>query len=515
MASCNLPGPSGNAVILQNGAARIVDQASLAGQTPCSEGRGGLDRWCVFFKQKQSTTRGQDVWAVNVSRIGRGENVQCNQPSQDCVTIVLGDHVVHWGFVADTLVIDGVPPGTAANARVAAPVTAWRPDWKSAVAVTRNPVSGCWVDSATESVACLEGSAGDLDASAGDMADSDAGSSVASNADASASDAGTAQIGTFYAGRLSASRRALTVVPQGREMVQAIATSDTLLVYLAPGGARLHLDSGSVEALPTTIDSLFGVTPNESWLLWLVSQKSNLNGTRSLVAAPFPSGGTRHALLGDVFRHHFVEGPRAAGADVVAIATAADGTNHLMIAGPDANGSALSTDLGSWTGTTKDVLDATSGGGYAVVSDTQGTALLSLLAPGKPCFLSTSTVPSSQVLTVPSHNSMLWVDAAAGVAGIAHRTTLDGCTPGTTFAKSATSLELAADRYVLYVDSSKDLMCLDLAAPDAAPKAMRDADEVVYRSTYLDTEDLLMLDMTSTFDTAERLYVLRHPFPVD
>jgi hypothetical protein len=107
--------------ILQNGAVRIVDQASLAGKTPCSEGRGGLDRWCVFFKQKQSATRGQDVWAVNVSRIGRGENVQCNQPSLGLRGDRLGDHVVHWGFVADTLVIDGVPPGTSASARVSAP----------------------------------------------------------------------------------------------------------------------------------------------------------------------------------------------------------------------------------------------------------------------------------------------------------------------------------------------------------------------------------------------------------
>jgi hypothetical protein len=168
MASCNLPGPSGNAVILQNGAVRIVDQASLAGKTPCSEGRGGLDRWCVFFKQKQSATRGQDVWAVNVSRIGRGENVQCNQPSPACVEVATGDHVVHWGFVADTLVIDGVPPGTSVSARVSAPVTAWRPDWESAVAVTSNPVSGCWVDVATESVACVERCAGGLDASAAD-----------------------------------------------------------------------------------------------------------------------------------------------------------------------------------------------------------------------------------------------------------------------------------------------------------------------------------------------------------
>jgi len=492
MASCNLPGPAGNAVILQNGAVRIVDQASLAGKTPCSEGRAGLDRWCVFFKQKQTATRGHDVWAVNVSRLARGENVQCNQPSPACVEVAPGDHVVHWGFVADTLVIDGVPPGTSASARVSAPVTAWRPDWQSAAAMTSNPVNGCWVDVATESVACVEQGAGELDAST--------------------PDAGTTELGSFYAGRLTPSRRALTVVPQGRELVQALAASDSLLIYLSPGGARLHLDSGSVDILPTQINSQFAVTPDERWLLWLINQKVNTSGTRSLVAAAFPAGGTRQVLLGDVFRHQFVEGPRAAGADVVAIAAAADGTNHLMTAGPDAAGAALSMDLGSWTGTTADKLDASSGGGYAVVADTQGTALLSLLAPGPPCFLSASTMPSSQVLTVPGHDSVLWVDAAAGVAGTGYRGKLSDCSAAQTFATSATSLELDADRYLLYLDSSKHLMRLDLAAPGATPVSMRDADEVVYRWAYVPGEDVLLLDMTSVFDTAERLYVLRQPF---
>ena len=475
-------------MILQNGAVRIVDQASLAGKTPCSEGRGGLDRWCVFFKQKQSATRGQDVWAVNVSRLGRGENVQCNQPSPACVQIALGDHVVHWGFVADTLVIDGVPPGTAATARVSAPVTAWRPDWDGAVAVTNNPVSGCWVDVATESVACVELGAG-------------------------IPDAGTTELGTFYAGRLTQSRRTLSVVLQGREAVQALAPSDSLLVFLSPGGARLHLDTGNIEILPTQINSQFAVTPDESWLLWLVSQRGDISGTRSLVAAPFPAGGTRHVLLGDVFRHHFVDGPRAAGADVVTIAAASDGTNHLMIAGPDRAGAALSMDLGSWTGTTTDLLDASSDGGYAVVADTQGTAWLSLLAPGPPCFLGASAIPSSQVLTVPGYDSVFWVDAATGVAGVGYRGTLSACSAATTFAPSVASFELDADRYLLYVDSAKHLMRLDLAAPGAAPVSMRDADEVVYRWAYVHGEDLLLLDMTSAFDTAERLYVLRHPFP--
>ena len=502
-------------MILQNGAVRIVDQASLAGKTPCSEGRGGLDRWCVFFKQKQSATRGQDVWAVNVSRIGRGEDVQCNQPGSACVQVALGDHVVHWGFVADTLVIDGVPPGTIATARVSAPVTAWRPDWESAVAVTVNPVSGCWVDAATESVACVEQGAGGLDASAGDFSEIDAGTTTdATNADASASDAGAIALGTFYAGRLTQSRRALTVVPQGREEVQALAASDSLLVFLSSdGGARVHLDTGSVEVLPTQINSQFGVTPDESWLLWLVNQKTNVTGTRSLVASPFPAGGTRHVLLGDVFRHHFVDGPRAAGADVVAIAGASDGTNHIMVAGPDTAGAALWTDLGSWTGTATDRLDASSGGGYAVVADTQGTALLSLLAPGPPCFLTTSTIPSAQVLTVPSLDSVLWVDAATSVAGTGYRGELSACSVAETFATSAMSLELDADRYLLYVDSARHLMRLDLAAPAATPVSMRDADEVVYRWAYVNEEDLLLLDMTSVFDTAERLYVLRHPFP--
>ena len=485
-------------MILQNGAVRIVDQAGLAGKTPCSEGRGGLDRWCVFFNQKQSATRGQDVWAVNVSRIGRGENVQCNQPSQACVMIALGDHVVHWGFVADTLIIDGVPPGTMASARVSAPVTTWRPDWESTVAVTNHPANGCWVDVTTESLACLEESASGLDASATEV---------------SMPDAGAAELGTFYAGRLTQSRRALTVVPQGRELVQALPASDSLLVYQSPGGARVHLESGSVEILPTQIGSQFGATPDESWLLWLINQKTNLSGTRSLVAAPFPAGGTRQVLLNDVFRHDFVEGPRAAGADVVAIAAASDGTSHLMLAGPDSTGASLSMDLGSWTGTTTDKLDASSGGGYAVVADTQGTALLSLLAPGSPCFLSATTIPSSQVLTVPNHDSVFWVGTTTGAAGIGYEGTLATCSPARIFAASATGLEAEADRYLLYMDSSKHLMRLDLAVPGATPVSMRDADEVVYRWAYVDGEDVLLLDMTSTFDTTERLYVLRHPFP--
>ena len=490
-------------MILQNGAVRIADQASLAGKTPCSEGRAGLDRWCVFFKQKQSATRGQDVWAVNVSRFARGENVQCNQPSPACVEVATGDHVVHWGFVADTLIIDGVPPGTSVSARVSAPVTVWRPDWDGAVAVTSNPASGCWVDVATESVACLDQNDGGLDASAADS----------ENADASAVDAGTAGPGTFLAGRLTRSHRALTVVPQGRELVQALAASDSLLIYLSPGGARLHLESGSVDILPTQINSQFAVTPDEGWLLWLINQKVNTTGTRSLVAAPFPAGGTRHVLLADVVRHHFVEGTRAAGADVVAIAAASDGTNHLMTAGPDATGAALSMDLGSWAGTTADNLDASSGGGYAVVADSQGTALLSLLAPGPPCLLSPSTVPSSQVLTVPVYDSVLWVDAAAGAAGTAYRGTLSNCSAAQTFATSATGLELDADRYLLYIDSGKHLMRLDLAAPDATPVSMRDEDEVVYRWAYVPDVALLLLDMTSVYDTTERLYVLPHPFP--
>jgi len=189
------------------------------------------------------------------------------------------------------------------------------------------------VDVATESVACVEQGAGGLDASAADFSEIDAGTTDAANADVSASDAGAIALGTFYAGRLTQSHRALTVVPQGREEVQALAASDSLLVFLSSGGARVHLDTGSVEVLPTQINSQFGVTQDENWLLWLVNQKTNVTGTRSLVASPFPAGGTRYVLLGDVFRHHFVDGPRAAGADVVTIAGASDGTNHLMVAG--------------------------------------------------------------------------------------------------------------------------------------------------------------------------------------
>jgi len=55
-------------------------------------------------------------------------------------------------------------------------------------------------------------------------------------------------------------------------------------------------------------------------------------------------------------------------------------------------------------------------------------------------------------------------------------------------------------------------MRLDLSLPDGTPESMRDADEVVYRWAYVDGPDLLVLDMTSVFDTVERLYVLPHPF---
>jgi hypothetical protein len=486
--SCNLPGPEGNAVYLQNGAVRIVDQGNLAGQTPCSEGRGGLDRWCVFFKQKQTETRGQDVWAVNVSRIGRGENVQCNQPGPACVSLATGDHVVHWGFVADTLIIDGVPAGTSAANLMPTPVTAWRPDWASPVTVTSEPVSACWTDATTESVACVEPGAA---------------------SDASANDAGT-----FYAGRLTQTQHSLTVVPQGREAVQALTTSDCLLVWLSPSGAaRVHLGSGTVEVLPAEITSAFNVTPDEKWFLWSIGQKSDLTGTHSLVATAFPQGGARHVLLGDVARHHFVQGPRAAGADVVAITTSTDGADNLMLTGPDSNGTSLSTDLGAWMGTTTSTLDATSADGFAVVADTQGTAVVPLLASGEPCFFGTSVIPSSQIVMVPSLDSALWVDAAAGVAGIGYRRTLATCAKAVKFAASAMALEVESENHLLYLDSAKDLYRLDLSVAGAVPTSMRDPDEVVYRWAYAAADDVLLLEMTSSFDTAIRLYALRNPFP--
>jgi hypothetical protein len=42
---------------------------------------------------------------------------------------------------------------------------------------------------------------------------------------------------------------------------------------------------------------------------------------------------------------------------------------------------------------------------------------------------------------------------------------------------------------------------------------MRDPDEVVYRWAYAAADDVLLLEMTSSFDTAIRLYALRNPFP--
>lgn len=495
VAACNVPGPAGDAVRLQNGAVRVVDQASLAGQTPCSEGRGGLDRWCVFFRQKQTTTYGQDLWAVDVSRILRGENLQCNQDGPGCVEILPGNHLVHWGFIADTLLIDGAPEGNSAVAQVFAPVSAWRPDWSAAVQVTSKPASACWTDEATESVACVEQGVQDADAAA-----------------AAGIDAGAVQPGAFYAGRLTADRRTLTLVPQGHDFAQAIAATDSMLVFLSPGVAQIELTSGTVNVLNTQVGSLFAVTPGQSWLLWMASQKSDLTGTHSLVAAPFPAGGARHVLLGNVLRHHFVEGPRATGADVLAVVAGSDGTNHLMLAGPDGSAAPIISDLGAWTGTTADKLDASSGNGFAVVADTQGTAVLGLLAPDTPCLLGTSVIPSSQVLLAPSLDGVLWVDAAAGTAGTGYRGQLSACAPPQAFATSAVGLQVVANRQLLFLDSAKYLLRLDLATAGATAVAMRDPDEVVYRWAYVDSADALVLDMTSVFDTSERLYVLRKAF---
>jgi hypothetical protein len=489
LASCHWPGPEGDAVVLQNGAVRLVEQGNLAGSAPCSEGRGGLDRWCVFFKQKQSNTRGQDVWALNVSRVGRGEDTGCDTPGPGCVQIASGDHLVHWGFVADTLILDGAPAAAMVAAQLHVPVTAWRPGWASAVAVTVNPVSACWTDVATESVECIEASSGGLDA---------------------AVDLATAPPGTFYAGRLTLSRATLTVVPEGRTLVQALAASDSLLVDGSSGIARVHLDSGTTEVISAQVGSVLGVTPDERWFLSSTVQKSDVTGTRSLVAAPFPQGGARHVLLGNVLRHALVQGPRATGADVLAVSVASDGVNHLFLVGPDATGAPVSTDLGPWAGTSTDNLDASSGGGYALVADTQGTVVLSLLAPGLPCVLGTSTAPLSQVATAV--DEVIWVDAAVGTAGTGFRGSIADCSRAQVFASSVANLQVERSHDLLFLDSAKHLYHLDLSVPGAQPVSMRDPDEVVYRWAYAEGDDVLMLEMTSSFDTALRLYALRHPF---
>jgi hypothetical protein len=65
---------------------------------------------------------------------------------------------------------------------------------------------------------------------------------------------------------------------------------------------------------------------------------------------------------------------------------------------------------------------------------------------------------------------------------------------------------------LLFLDAAKRLYHLDLASTGNLPVAMRDPDEVVYRWAYVAADDVLMLEMTSSFDTAIRLYALRHPF---
>jgi hypothetical protein len=304
----------------------------------------------------------------------------------------------------------------------------------------------------------------------------------------------------------------LTVVPEGRTLVQALAASDSLLVDGSSGVARVHLDSGTTEMLSAQVGSIVGVTPDEQWFLSSAVQKSDVTGTRSLLAAPFPQGGARHVLLGNVLRHALMQGPRATGADVIAVSIASDGANHLFLVGPNTTGAPVSTDLGPWAGTSTDKLDASSGDGYAVVADTQATAVLSLLAPSLPCVLGTSVVPLSQVATVPAVGDVIWVDAAAGAAGTGFGGSLAGCTKAQVFASSAASLEVERSHDLLFIDSAKHLYHLDLSLPGAQPLSMRDPDEVVYRWSYADSDDVLILEMTSSFDTAIRLYALRHPF---
>lgn len=497
VASCNLPAPSGTAVHLQNGAVRVSDQGSLAGQTPCSTGAGGLDRWCAFFKQAQSSTRGQDVWAIDVSRIGRGEDVQCNASGPACVLVAAGDHVVHAGFVGDTLIVDAVPAG--GGVRMLTPVVAWRPDWDQPQTLTEQPASACWSDDVTQAIACLEG-------------DGDQGVAADGGADVTPVDAASTSAGVFRAGRLSRQQRSLVVVPQGRAMAQALPASDRLLVLLASGVAALDLGSGQVTTLSGLPSGGFAVTPDEHWSLSFINQKTDPAGTHSLVASPFPGGGPHHVLLPEVSRHAFAEGPRATGSDVMAVAAAADGTSHLVLAGPDASGAAVTRDLGAWAGAGAGKLDATSAGGYAVVADTQGTLVLSLLGSGMPCALRGGVFPAAQVLTAPAVDQVLWVAAAAGSAGPGYRSSLATCAAGTSFSASATALQLDGSARLLFLDAQKHLLGLDLTMPAAVASSMRDQDEVVYRWAYVAADDVLMLEMTSIFDTETRLYALRQPF---
>jgi hypothetical protein len=488
LVACQVPGPGAGAVYLQNGAARVVDQGNLAGQSPCSEGRGGLDRWCVFFKQKETTMRGQDVWAVNISRIGRGEDVRCNQPGPACVHVAAGDHVVYRGFVADTLLLDGAPAGASGmgTTRTTLPVSAWRPDWEGAVAVTSAPATSCWADATAEAVACVE----------------------QSHADAAAG-----EVGQLLAGRLTQSRRSLTTVPQGRDTVVASPASDSLLILLAPGIARLHLATGSLDVLPNGIDGPFGITPDESWIFWLSgTTRTGSTATSSLLDMAFPSGNSRTTLLADVLRYHFVTGPRARGADILAEAADGSGKSHLVLLGPDSSGAPLTTDLGSWNGTTADRLDATSADGYAVVADTEGTSVVSLLSPGPPCSLGKNAISSSEVALAPQLAVAFWITTGSGSVGVGHRTTITGCAAPEVFASDVQSLQLEGGKHLLFLDSAKHLFQLDATSATAQPRSMRDPDEVVYRWAYDDREDVLLLEMTSVFDTAVRLYALRHPF---
>jgi hypothetical protein len=107
---------------------------------------------------------------------------------------------------------------------------------------------------------------------------------------------------------------------------------------------------------------------------------------------------------------------------------------------------------------------------------------------------------------------VIWVDAAVGTAGTGFRGSIADCSRAQVFASSVANLQVERSHDLLFLDSAKHLYHLDLSVPGAQPVSMRDPDEVVYRWAYAEGDDVLMLEMTSSFDTALRLYALRHPF---
>lgn len=474
--SCEPDGPG--PLVFQNRALRIFASGGLAGADSCSAGSAGLDTWCAFFGQKTSNTRGTDLWVVNASHFGGGSYPRCDGSDRDCRLIARGDHIVHWGFVGDTLLVDAVEEAAPAADRTANPVLAWRPDWDQAQTQTDVAVLGCWVDPQSKGVACLEPD-------------------------------GDGKPGVFRAGRLSTSNQRLTLIPGGRATPQFLPKSDGVVIAGASNLQRLDLTSGQVQSLTLPAETNFSVTDDEKWLL--LPGKSRDDGTQetTLWALPFPNGGAKKALISHVTKHRWVRVPHGRGREVAAQVNDSSGQQRMWLAGPADDGSAITLDLGPWVDGTSSVTfdDA----GFATLTGSDGVQLVALAANGPICKLAASGEPITQAVAVPSRNLALWTRGQTGHPTQGVRAPLDACDQSTVFANDAQKLQVAG-AHLLFSDSTQHLRALQLLAADAEPVTIRDPDEVVTRWDYAPSADVLFLLMTSIFQATPQLFILAHPF---